>query len=433
MSDVNELLMPKLGLTMTEGTLVEWSVSPGESVCPGDLLFVVETDKVATDVTADAEGELREMVVQEGETVPVGTVVGYWTGPSQKAPSDDQPGPESEKSLKHDEGLASEITQGTDTAVTASSYEPASASAAVESSSQRVIATPLARRLAREHGLNLSNIQPSGETVRIKAEDVRTAIQQQNTQLTSASCDVVASRLSTNEGKRSAVSAHVQAMGRRMVESKQQVPHFYLATEAEVSELLTLRRTLNQQPGYAKLSLNHLVLAAVVRALEVTPEQNSIFSNNDIVTLEQIDVGMAVSTEHGLFAPVLKDLEGRGLDEIADKALALQQRAQTHSLTRDDLQGGAITVSNAGMFNVSYMTPIINPPQSAILGVGSIRELFRPDVQGQPTLRREMGLVLAADHRLHDGAGALAFLNCIVEALQQPYQLLRPRVAARRG
>lgn len=425
MSNVNELLMPKLGLTMAEGTLSEWSISPGDSVRPGDLLFVVETDKVATEVTAEAEGELLEILVQEGETVPVGTVVGHWTGPGQSSNDSEEPLQESEVGLESEDGQVSQASP--------SSSKPESLSPVGEPPSRRrIIATPLARRLAREHGLELEQVQSSGGTVRVKASDVRAAVHQQHSQQSPAeSADVTS--LALRESQTINASAHMQAMARRMVDSKQQVPHFYLAAEAEITELLTLRNMLNQQEGFEKLSLNHLVVAAVVRALERTPEQNRIFINNDIVQFEHIDVGMAVSTERGLFAPVLKHMEGMALDDIAIKARALQDRVQTNSLSHDDMQGGAITVSNGGMFNVSYMTPIINPPQSAILGIGSIRELFRPDAQGQPALRKEMGLVLAADHRLHDGAGALAFLNRIVDALQQPYQLLRPRVAALRG
>ena len=238
---------------------------------------------------------------------------------------------------------------------------------------------------------------------------------------------------SADPGQCYPASGLVQAMARRMVEAKQQVPHFYLAAEAEVTELLDLRGQLNAQEGYDKLTLNHMVLAAVVRALEVTPEHNRIFLDNQIVQFQDVDVGMAVSTDRGLMAPVIKDLAGCNVDEIAGRARSLQQRVVEGSAGRDDMQGGAITVSNGGMFNVSYMTPIINPPQSAILGVGSIREVFRPDDNGQPALRREMGLVLAADHRLHDGAGALVFLNRIIDALQQPHRLLRPRAPSRRG
>lgn len=411
MNELNDILMPKLGLTMTEGTISEWSIAPGDRVSPGDLLFVVETDKVATEITAEAEGELREVVVPVGETVPVGTVVGRWTGPGQGVPQDEEVQDESPAEASADPQLNTPVAKAVD--------------------ETRVIATPLARRLAREHGLELVGLTGSGPRGRIKAEDVRAAAQAgaSNTGAVQPQPDTAP----TDSGQIIPASAMAQAMARRMVEAKQQVPHFYLAAEAEVTELLDLRGQLNAQEGYDKLTLNDMVLVAVVRALEVTPEHNRIFLDNQIVQFQEVDVGMAVSTDRGLLAPVIKDLAGRNVDEIAGRAHSLQQQVVEGSVRREDMQGGAITVSNAGMFNVSYMTPIINPPQSAILGVGSIREVFRPDDNGQPELRREMGLVLAADHRLHDGAGALVFLNRIIDALQQPHQLLRSRALLRRG
>ncbi|MCD0501895.1 2-oxo acid dehydrogenase subunit E2 [Bordetella petrii] len=219
----------------------------------------------------------------------------------------------------------------------------------------------------------------------------------------------------------------VQSMARRMTQAKQ-VPHFYLAAEAEVSELQDLRRRLNEQPGASRLTLNHFVIAAVARALHALPYQNRIWLDDQIVQFDAIDVGVAVSTERGLMAPVLHGLGAASLDDIAGQSDALLERVRGGRATREDMSGGAISVSNAGMFNVTYMTPIINPPQSAILGVGSIRQVFRPDDRGAPALKREMGLVLAADHRLHDGASALKFLNYIIELLQDPYRLLRNRI-----
>jgi pyruvate dehydrogenase E2 component (dihydrolipoamide acetyltransferase) len=159
--------------------------------------------------------------------------------------------------------------------------------------------------------------------------------------------------------------------------------------------------------------------------LAALPQQNRIWSDGQIVQFDEVDVGVAVSTERGLMAPVLHDLAAATLDGIARQSDALLERVRNGNATHADMSGGAISISNAGMFNVTYMTPIINPPQSAILGVGSVRDVFRPDAQGAPALKREMGLVLAADHRLHDGAGALKFLNYVIDLLQDPYRLLR--------
>lgn len=227
MNELNDILMPKLGLTMTEGTISEWSIAPGDRVSPGDLLFVVETDKVATEITAEAEGELREVVVPVGETVPVGAVVGRWTGPGQGVPQDEEVRDESPAEASADPQLNTPVAKAVD--------------------ETRVIATPLARRLAREHGLELVGLTGSGPRGRIKAEDVRAAAQAgaSNTGAVQPQPDTAP----TDSGQSIPASAMAQAMARRMVEAKQQVPHFYLAAEAEVTELLDLRGQLNAQEG----------------------------------------------------------------------------------------------------------------------------------------------------------------------------------------
>lgn len=403
MSGMNDLLMPKLGLTMTEGLVAEWCVAPGDSVKQGDVIFVVETEKVANEITADADGVMGEILVPLGETVPVGAVVARWTGPGQRASAETA-------------------------AVPAAAATPASlvaqpqAEAMPANPAGRVVATPLARRQAEELGVALQTVQGSGPHGRIKAADVRAAVA---TKQAAPATLPAHQAVMVPAAERAPASSLVQAMARRMVEAKQNTPHFYLSAEAEVSELLALRTRLNAQQGQVKLTLNHFIVAAVARALEALPQQNRIWDGGDVVQFRTIEVGVAVSTERGLMAPVLHDLGGCSLDEIARRADQLVQRVRDGKASRDDMQGGAITVSNAGMFNVTYMTPIINPPQSAILGVGSIRDVFRPDATGAPVLKREMGLVLAGDHRLHDGASGLQFLNRVIDYLQDPYLLLR--------
>lgn len=389
MSPLNDLLMPKLGLTMTEGMLIEWCVAAGDQVKAGDPLFVVETDKVANEIAAEADGLIGEILVPAGETVPVGAVVAHWTGPGQQAGQ--EPG-------------------GSVPAASPAASVPAIPPA--PATGGRIVATPLARRLAREMDLDLAGVVGTGPGGRIKAADVRHA-------------KAPAPEAPLQErGQRVAASGLVQSMARRMTQAKQ-VPHFYLTAEAEIGELLALRRRLNDQPGAPRLTLNHFVIAAVARALAALPQQNRIWSDGQIVQFDEVDVGVAVSTERGLMAPVLHDLAEATLDGIARQSDALLERVRSGNATHADMSGGAISISNGGMFNVTYMTPIINPPQSAILGVGSVRDVFRPDAQGAPALKREMGLVLAADHRLHDGAGALKFLNYVIDLLQDPYRLLR--------
>ncbi len=387
-----DLLMPKLGLTMSEGTLLEWKVEPGEPVHKGQVLYVIETDKVATEVEADVSGFLEERLVEEGRTVAVGTPVGRVSPKlrSAMAPAPDRPAetvatlPPSQKPIDGD---------------------------------TRVIATPLARRIARERGFDLKNITGSGPRGRIKAADVEHAAQVQTRPELSS--------LPPPAETRHAPSTVQAAMARRLAEVKHGTPHFYLATEVEVSALVELRARLNDDAGLPRLTLTHFVLAAVGRSLVDLPAANRVWDDGELVSYPTSDVGMAVETEGGLFVPIVRDPGRKSLDDIAAAARGLIARARSGELSSANMAGGAVSISNAGMHDVAWLTPIINPGQSAIIGVGSIRQTFRPDATGAPALRREMGLVLSGDHRVHTGVQGLTFLNCVKKYLEHPVRLLR--------
>jgi pyruvate dehydrogenase E2 component (dihydrolipoamide acetyltransferase) len=214
------------------------------------------------------------------------------------------------------------------------------------------------------------------------------------------------------------------AAARRLSESKQQTPHFYLALEARVDRLDSLRAQLREGAGGVRLTVTHFILAAVARVLREMPEANRVWRDESLVEFSQADVGLAVDTPRGLMAPLLRDIGGLRIGELARRADRIAERARSGALSPDDFGGGSITVSNAGMHNVTYMTSIINPGQAMILGAGSIRDVYRPDPAGQPKAARELGLVLSVDHRVTDGVGALRFLNRVVDLLQRPARLL---------
>ncbi|HYG85401.1 MAG TPA: dihydrolipoamide acetyltransferase family protein [Azospirillum sp.] len=394
---VHDLVMPKLGLTMTEGVLAEWRVRPGDRFRAGDVILVVETDKIASEVEAETDGVLVETTIPAGETVPVGTAIGRWsTDGTATAPPPRPATPSVEPSQP--------------------AAAPVPAPAPAPASGERVRATPLARRRAKDLGLDLATVAGSGPRGRIKVADVEAAARR-------APAPVAVAKPA---GERQKPSAMQQTMARRLSAAKREVPHFYLAAEAEVSELLALRERLNSDAGGGpRLTLTHFVLAAVGRSLADQPEMDRVWDEGEILTLGTGDVGMAVNTPRGLVAPVLRGLTTKPLDRLAAEAGALTERARAGRLAEEDFQGGAISVSNAGMHNVTYMTSIINPGQSSILGVGSVRPTFRPDDNGAPVLRRELGLVLSADHRLFDGITALTFLNRIIAYLERPLRLLR--------
>ena len=401
-----ELLLPKLGLTMTEGTLVEWMVQPGAAFKAGQSIFVVESEKAANEIGADADGVLLDMLAEVGTTLPCGSVIGYW-----------------------DDGVAGEAAAAPVVAASvaavpqAAQAVPAStavAAVAANHAGQRIPVTPLARRMAQQKHIDLTQVTGSGPRGRIRARDVLAASEAP----APVALASVAAAAAPASGTLRQPAGLERTIAQRLTQAKQQIPHFYLSVEAEVSALMQLRQQMNAAQTRQKLTLNHFVLAAVGQALEAMPQVNCVWTEHGILSLATSDVGMAVNTEKGLMVPVLRSVGTHSLGAVARQSAELIARVQAGRLGAADMQGGAITVSNAGMHDVTYMASIINPGQSMILGVGSVREVFRPDANGQPVVRREMGMVLSADHRVLDGVTALQFLKRIVQALSQPAGLL---------
>jgi pyruvate dehydrogenase E2 component (dihydrolipoamide acetyltransferase) len=331
---LRQLLMPKLGLTMTEGTVVEWPIAAGGTFARGAVCVVVETDKVANEIEAPGAGRLVKILVQEGETVPVGSVLAEWETDAEQTEA--------------------QAAAGTATV-------PAAA------------ATPA--------------VAAGPEPVRRKA------------------------------------GASELAAARRLTAAKQNIPHFYLSTEIEVSALQVQRAQWNADGTRPKLTLTHLFLAALARTLAAQPELNRIWDEECFVDLPGVDIGIAVNTDCGLLVPVLRNADRMDLGQLAQAAAGLVARARSGALSPEEVGGGAITLSNAGMFDVTYMGSIINPGQAAILGVGSERRRFRPDASGAPQLAREIGVVLSCDHRVLDGVHGLQLLNGVRKRLELPAQL----------
>lgn len=408
--------MPKLGLTMTEGQITEWMIPAGSPFKAEQGLFVVETDKVATEIPAEGNGVLTEITMPAGETAAVGDVIGYWQDDAAQTVSA-QPAPLAAAAV------AAPVPATPPVGKDGTPVAPARITGAGEKNdtkAQRIPVTPLARRMAQQLGVDLAGVTGSGPGKRIKAADVQAAAATR----TEALPDVRPSPALPCSMSRAKPGSVQATMARRLTAAKQEIPHFYLALEASVSRLVRLRAELNALDGAVRFTLNHFVLAAVGRALRDLPDANRVWENGDIVSFSSTDVGMAVSTERGLFVPLVRDAGGVSLTEVARRAQEQVVRAKGGALTAIDMAGGAITVSNAGMFNVKFMTPIINPGQSMILGVGSIDRIFRPDDEGKPILQEEIGLVLAADHRLMDGVSGLKLLNRVVAYLEQPMKLL---------
>lgn len=402
--------MPKLGLTMTEGTLSEWSVAPGAAFRAGDTLMVIESDKVAVEVPAENDGVLIEVTAKVGDTVSVGSVVGYVAAPGAKV----------------DAATVAKASAPAPASLPSSSVSasPVQAVAATDAGA-RVVASPLARRIAKNLSIDLRSVTGTGPRGRIRADDVKGAAERATRPDSVAPAPAASVAAAAPATGAVVPPTSIQAtMARRLTAAKQQIPHFYLAAEAEVSRLLATRAEINASSPAVKLTLNHLVIAAVARAMRDLPAANRVWTDEGIQSFDRVDVGVAVNSERGLLVPVVRDIGGASLSEIASRASAVVDRARQGTLKPADVGGGAITISNAGMHEVTWMTPIINPGTAMILGVGSIRDVFRPDGEGRPVLRREMGLVLAADHRLVDGVAALTFLNRVIAHLRNPIPMM---------
>ncbi|MBI4694980.1 MAG: 2-oxo acid dehydrogenase subunit E2 [Gammaproteobacteria bacterium] len=400
MSTDSIIRMPQLGLTMTEGLIVEWLANPGQQVTAGEVLFVVETDKIANEVVADRDGVFGQAIVPAGETVPVGTVIGEWAG----APA------------------------GTASAPVAAAPAPAvatlasTAPPAPRAAGDRLVATPHARKLARERGLDLADIAGSGPKGRIKAADVLNA-------RAAAPAPQAAPRPTPPAGAvRRAMSPGQQVVATRMAQSKREVPHFYLEAEADVGALLELHRRLKAKPQFKALTLTHWIVLALGRALAAEPLFRTIHDDGQHLELPGSDVALAVAAERGLYVPVVRNVGALSLPEAAAECDRLTQAARAGRITQADSGGGATCISNLGATRVKKLFPIIMPGQSSILGLGRTNELFRPDAAGKPRLARELGLVFSFDHRVYNGIDGARLLGCVVEALEAPVDLLLPPV-----
>lgn len=367
--------MPKLGLTMSEGLIAEWCVKAGDTVRAGQVLFVVETDKISNEIEAPTDGTIVDVLAEVGATVAVGLPVATWTGPAQGhvAVSEDAP-------------------------------EPAALNG------ERRLSTPFARRLAQQGGIDIATIAGSGPRGRIKARDVQAALSAKSLPVPKA-------------GQRRDLRSLIAA---RVSRSKAEIPHFYVDADAGFDALAALRRELNDDPmAPRKLSVTAFLGAAVARALALRPEANVVWRDGQAVPLQGLAIGIAVEAPGGVMAPVVPF--GGGIHDFAAALDGAVERARGGRLGAADVGEAAIGISNVGMFGVRALTPIIDPDQSFMLGVGAPHTSFRADENGGPVAVQEVTLSLACDHRAIDGAAAARFLATIVEMIENPIRLLIPQ------
>lgn len=417
---MSQIVMPKFGLTMTEGLITRWAVNPGQTFVTGDILFEVETDKVTNEVLATEDGTLAEILQPEGSVVPVGEPIARLGGDGvtpSAAPADAQPAAAktcaqsqgcdapSARNLMAEHGISRDDITGT-----------GRDGRVMKEDVLRVIATPLARRLAKAEGVDLGQVAGSGPNGRIKAADV--AARAAATPAPSVQAASTAGLIAP-DSVRAATARRVQA-------AKRDIPHFYLTRHVDIGPLSDLRSQLNASDTRVRISVTHLLTRATGLALAAHPELNQLWLADGILTLDTIGVGIVTETPAGLRIPVIDGVDKLDLDALALKSSAVFDRARKGQLSSADVSGGVISISNVGMFGADTLTPIISPPQAMILGVGAEQQTFRPDPEGRPVLKRELILTLAADHRLIDGAMAARFLATLTRLLETPLELLRP-------
>jgi pyruvate dehydrogenase E2 component (dihydrolipoamide acetyltransferase) len=406
------VIMPQLGLTMTEGTISRWLKKPGDTIKKDEPIFIVSTDKADMEVESMVEGTLSQIIVNPGQTVPVGTVLGYVEGPgedrSAAIPAQSTTMPAWDSATTPPAGVIAEEPRAR-----GEIGETETASAALESEGSRkgATASPRARRLAKQLGLDLSKVKSSGPGGRIIEEDVRNAAAAMAT-------PIPVEGTSPNARRR-------QLIAERMVESVRTIPHFSVSLEVNAEKLVALYESLKElvEPAAgSKLTYTDLLLKALALALTNSPEMNATWEEGAIRRRTEIDLGLAIATEHGVAAPVLRGVDRLPLGQIVVRRAELAEKARQSRLALSDLEGGVGTLSNLGMYRVDRFQAIINPGQSFIVAVGKVRN--RPWVDTALVIKPTIVFNVSVDHRVADGTMAAIFLERIAEVVENPYRIL---------
>ncbi len=423
---MSEVTMPRLSDTMQEGTIARWLKQPGDEIKKGDTLAEIETDKATMDLEAYEAGTLQQIMVQEGQTVPIGQVVALiGTGAAAQVVG---------------AGLAPAQQPAPPAAPVPAERPPervigAPGTGPVTAERGEVKASPLARRLAEEHGIDLRQVQGTGPGGRIVRDDIEDYLEQQVTAPAPAPRPAAPPRevpapvalpgAPPPDVEVRSLSRVQMLIARRLAESKQTIPHFYVSSEVDMTDALAMRQVLNASADEEgiKVTVNDLIVKACALALEKFPEVNSSYKDGQLILYKHINVGIAVDVPGGLVVPVIRDTNIKGVRSIAREAKALIAKARANKLAPVDIEGGTFSVSNLGMMDASNFIAVINPPQAAILAVASTRKQFVP-VDGQPVIRDLMGMTMSADHRAIYGATVARFLQEVKRLLQNPYSLL---------
>jgi len=404
------VLMPKLGLTMEEGRIVEWKKDEGDRIARKEILYVVETEKITYDVESPETGILGRIVVKKGETVKVGAVVAYILLPGEDA-LDINSGQETGTLADARVGL------GKTEQIAGITKPPA------EEAGKRIKVSPVARRLAEEHGIFLGRIQGTGPGERIVRKDILDAIEERRAVERAANPGAERNAAKADPDMEIVgLSAMRQVIARRMSHSFNTAPHIYFTVETDAANLIRLREDLLphvERKCGGRLSITDLLIKITAHVLQEFPMANASWTEEGIRVFRKINIGLATALDEGLLVPVIREADKKSLYEITSIRTDITRRARERKIDPDEISGGTFTLSSLGMFGIDFFNAIINPPESAILAIGAIKE--KPAVRnGEIVIRPLMYMTFTGDHRVLDGAYAARVLQRLKELVEAP-------------
>ena len=425
-----QILMPALSPTMEEGTLAKWLVKEGDVVKSGDIMAEIETDKATMEFEAVDEGIVGKILVAEGTAgVKVNTPIAVLVE-------------EGEDASAASSAPAPKAAAAPAAAEAAAPAAASSAPAAPKAAGARVFASPLARRIAAEKGVDLTQISGSGPHGRIVKADVEgakpaatvaaaavaapAAAPAAPAMATSASAETVKKMFADRDYTEVSLDGMRRTIAARLTEAKQTIPHFYLRRDVQLDALMAFRATLNKQleGRGVKLSVNDFIIKACANALQAVPDCNAVWAGDRILKLKPSDVAVAVAIEGGLFTPVLRDAHQKSLSTLSAEMKDLAGRAKTKKLAPHEYQGGSFAISNLGMMGIDNFDAVINPPHGSILAVGAGVKKPVVNAAGDVVVATVMSMTLSVDHRVIDGALGAAFLQAVIDNLENPMAML---------
>jgi pyruvate dehydrogenase E2 component (dihydrolipoamide acetyltransferase) len=397
--------LPQLGQTMEEGTIVTSLIKEGDKVGKGDVIFEVETDKATLEMESTAEGVVKNILIEVGQTIAVNTPIVILAEADKEIPQEfidslqGGPMPSAAQEVSTMPGAVKEVLEKVQEAV------------GEQAEGGRVFASPRAKAVAKELGVDLSKVKRAKGAKRIVEADVREFAKAGGGM--QAKVFTAGEKIQTNRLQR--------IVAEKMVQSKREIPCFYLTVRADVTEVVKTREKMNKAGG-AKVSFNDFIIKAVANGLEKYPIMTGQLAGDFIEMCEKIDIGLAIATDEGLVAPLVKDADKKTVKEIAEYSKALIERTRAGKLSLEDLEGGCITVSNLGGFGVEGFIPIVVPGQCSILGIGRITDTCVPS-DGSIFTRKMMNMTLSVDHKVANGAEAAQFLDFVKKQLEHPAEL----------